>query len=336
LPEALFDLDYPGHYLRRIKNVSLTIPCVTGPYTSINCTLTLLSSKIRLDSNAQGDYTDQSDPRRFLASYRPAQSIVTSQAQNDSGLFELNFKDERYLPFEGAGVISEWRIELPVETNAFDLDSITDVVMKLSYTSREGGELLRKVALEAATLPAPSRQDVSNPGPDLPNQPELLRLVSARHEFPNEWQRFLQGTGPEAFQALAFELTPERFPYQYRGKKFSISRVDLFLQVNNQQVYSETTPLKVQLLPPDQPDGESMELRSNSGDNNGLPHAIFDFSSQPGKLGQWTLQIKEEDISNLDSSWWNELNLNGTPHFRLKPARLEDLMLVLHYSVKKP
>lgn len=52
LPEAFFDMDYPGHYMRRIKSVSLTIPCVTGPYTSVNCTLTLLQSKIRTDSVA--------------------------------------------------------------------------------------------------------------------------------------------------------------------------------------------------------------------------------------------------------------------------------------------
>jgi hypothetical protein len=47
LPEAYFDMDYPGHYMRRIKSVGLTIPCVAGPYTSVNCTLTLLQSKIR-------------------------------------------------------------------------------------------------------------------------------------------------------------------------------------------------------------------------------------------------------------------------------------------------
>ena len=37
--EVLFDLDYPGHYLRRLKSVGLTIPCVTGPYTGVSCTL---------------------------------------------------------------------------------------------------------------------------------------------------------------------------------------------------------------------------------------------------------------------------------------------------------
>ena len=30
IPEWLFDLDYPGQYMRRIKNVTLTIPCVDG------------------------------------------------------------------------------------------------------------------------------------------------------------------------------------------------------------------------------------------------------------------------------------------------------------------
>ena len=32
IPEWMFDLDYPGHYMRRIRNLTLTIPCVTGPY----------------------------------------------------------------------------------------------------------------------------------------------------------------------------------------------------------------------------------------------------------------------------------------------------------------
>ena len=37
LPEELFDLDAPGHYFRRLKSVALSVPCVTGPYTGVNC-----------------------------------------------------------------------------------------------------------------------------------------------------------------------------------------------------------------------------------------------------------------------------------------------------------
>ena len=40
IPEWLYDRDCPGHYMRRIKSVALTIPSVVGPYTSLNCTLT--------------------------------------------------------------------------------------------------------------------------------------------------------------------------------------------------------------------------------------------------------------------------------------------------------
>ena len=54
LPEWFFDLDYPGQYMRRIKNVMLTIPCVVGPYTGIHCRLTLLSSTTRVNPRLHG------------------------------------------------------------------------------------------------------------------------------------------------------------------------------------------------------------------------------------------------------------------------------------------
>src|SRR5262249_56425493 len=96
-------VEYPGDYRRSMRSVSLTVPCVVGPYTSINCTLTLLGNKIRVNSNAQMDYREQADDPRFTNNFAAVQSIATSHGQNDSGLFELNFRDERYLPFEGGG-----------------------------------------------------------------------------------------------------------------------------------------------------------------------------------------------------------------------------------------
>ena len=55
IPEWLFDLDTPGHYLRRIKSVSVSIPSVVGPYTSINCKLTLLESHVRHESSLKDE-----------------------------------------------------------------------------------------------------------------------------------------------------------------------------------------------------------------------------------------------------------------------------------------
>ena len=48
------------------------------------------------------------------------EAIATSTGQNDAGLFTLDFNDQRYLPFEYAGAVSRWRIELPAENNYFD------------------------------------------------------------------------------------------------------------------------------------------------------------------------------------------------------------------------
>src|SRR4030095_14801515 len=119
IPEWLFDLDTPGHYRRRLKMVSLTIPCVTGPYTSIHCRLELQKSSYRYDTNLGPGYNrlpadDPSGPdKRFVDDRKITESMVTSHGQNDSGLFDPAMRDERFLPFEGAGAVSRWKLELP-------------------------------------------------------------------------------------------------------------------------------------------------------------------------------------------------------------------------------
>jgi hypothetical protein len=227
LPEALFDADYPGHYMRRMKSVSLTIPCVVGPYTSINCTLTLLSNKTRISSVVGNDYAEDIDngDDRFVANFAAIQSIAMSHAQNDSGLFELNFRDERYLPFEGAGAISRWRIDLPKENNAFDFNTISDVVLHLKYTAREGGDMLRRAAQQ-------SQKDMLTDDQNTPH----ARLFSLKHEFPTEWYRFLHPTDLNATdQTMQMDLSMERFSFQFRGKSLQISSVELFLSFKDPQ-----------------------------------------------------------------------------------------------------
>ncbi|MEL7145042.1 MAG: hypothetical protein AAFO69_01635, partial [Bacteroidota bacterium] len=76
LPEVLFDLDHPGQYMRRIKSVNLTIPCVTGPYTNVNAKLTLLSNFTRKTTEVGNTYARQSDDNRFVANYGAIQSIA--------------------------------------------------------------------------------------------------------------------------------------------------------------------------------------------------------------------------------------------------------------------
>jgi len=224
-------MDYPGQYFRRIKTVSLTIPCVTGPYTSVNCTLTLQNSKVRVD-NAAISAVDYANDSHFITNYAATQSMATSTASNDSGMFELNFRDERYLPFEGAGLISTWLIEMPLDCNAFDFETITDVVINVRYTSRYGGDNLRDLARKVAVLPPAPAQSPIGSGVSFPaKQSNLLRYFSLRHEFPTEWYKLLQSiaaaTGTPPTASMQINLSKDRFPFQYRGKIIGITQAQL-------------------------------------------------------------------------------------------------------------
>jgi hypothetical protein len=231
LPEELFDADYPGHYFRRIKSVGVSIPCVVGPYTSINCTLTLLSSRIRTESISAGSSHNQDgyrereegDDPRFRYDHAAVESIATSHGKNDSGLFELSFRDERYLPFEGAGAISHWRIELPKETNAFDLETVSDLVLTLRYTAREGGAVLRRDALASRRALLAEIEEMD---------PRPRRMFDIRHEFPDEWASLVNGS-PDGERRLELALTAERFSYLFRGSTIHIKAVSLLAKLTS-------------------------------------------------------------------------------------------------------
>ncbi|MBO9545432.1 neuraminidase-like domain-containing protein [Caulobacter sp.] len=152
--EKLFDYDYPGHYSRVIKTLSVSIPCVVGPYQNIKATLTQLGNQVVLTAGEAG-----LDAVAFLlgaagavappatalrSNWRNFQEITLSSGQDDSGLFALNLEDSRYLPFEGTGAVSSWRLSMPKGANRIAFDAIGDVIITVKYTARDGGEAFRR------------------------------------------------------------------------------------------------------------------------------------------------------------------------------------------------
>jgi len=227
LPEWIFDLDAPGHYMRRIKNVSVSIPAVAGPFTSVNCTLSLLKSTVRRSALLSDDeYARAADGEdaRFVDYYGVIESIVTSNAQNDAGLFETLFREERFLPFEGAGAVSTWRLELPSEFRQFDYNTISDVILHLRYTARQGGSILRQKAVENL---GGLIEDTDTSG--------LVQLFSLRHEFATEWRRFV--TGDDDFEAT---IKKDYFPYFVQRGAITLTSVELYAIRDNE--FFATTP----------------------------------------------------------------------------------------------
>jgi hypothetical protein len=308
LPETLFADDVPGLYYRRVKTCSVMIPCGVGPYTSLNCTLTLLKNWIRIGSNP-------ADPQ-FLEDFAARQSIVTG-AQNDPGLFELNLRDERYLPFEGAGVVSTLKIALASgdHPRPFDYNTISDVVLQLRYTARDGGAVLK--AAETKAVLAES------------TKPRHL-FLSARHDFPNEWHRFVE-TAKAQERALDLPLTLNRFPFKCRHKNVEVLRVQLFVNLRDEFQYDDAHPLIVQLRRIKELDGTDVSapplgplpcVSAGSVVAN-VPYTEFEFlQAGTGKLGTWRVEVKHagEVASQV-----------GVPP-PVYPGALDDLWFVLKYE----
>jgi len=213
IPEASFDLDHPGHYFRRLKTVSLTIPCVTGPYTSVSAKLSLVGNRYRETAIGGGAYAESpgNDPR-FAYNVTAIQSVATSQGDNDSGLFELNFHDERYLPFEYAGAVSSWRLELPQAFPQFDYNAISDAVLRIRYTARDGGSAFRAtVEGQLRALMNAMMVDATNTG--------LYQGFDLRRQFPDEWYQLTQ-TG-----TTTLNITTDYLPFFALAHKPAIDAV---------------------------------------------------------------------------------------------------------------
>jgi hypothetical protein len=307
LPEVLFDVDYPGHYMRRIKSVGITVPCVAGPYTGISCTLTLHGSTIRHDNTLSGGkYVRQTGDTRFSDISGTVQSIVTSTAQNDSGLFEPGLRDERYLPFEGQGAISVWRLELPGQFQSFDYDTISDVVLHMRYTAREGGQTLKDQAVQE--LKAALNEFIRIEGP-----PGLAQIFSLRHEFPTEWSRFLNSTAASR-QTLTMGLTTERFPFLFRSSTIAIDAIELLVKIKPEfKGGHNISTLKLSMQPGGAASNNPLAL-SEWNENELLLAA----ESAGGPTGDWTL-----------AAW---LDTGDGVAKRLDPDAIQDILAVCRYT----
>ncbi|MGI8407482.1 MAG: neuraminidase-like domain-containing protein, partial [Actinomycetota bacterium] len=324
VPEAVFDLDYPGHYMRRIKSVSLTLPCVTGPYTTIPCTLRLLKNSVRINTgsgdNGYPRNTDDglpADDPRFVENNIPVKAIAASSGQNDSGLFELNFRDERYLPFEGAGAVSEWSLELfndlaannpdPVNPDfgrplrQFDYGTITDAVLHVKYTAREDAGVFKNGAVQHL------RDHFGEAG----GSPSLL-LLDLRREFASEWTRFLNPTNPTDGHAFVFEMSLGLFPIRDAGRALKINSLHLLARSTDPGEYGVTLalPLGAALSP---------VVLGTDGAYGGM------------HVGQMNLAAASVEVPPTGSTEHWTLTVTG-PSTGILADDLEDLVMVLGYE----
>lgn len=112
-------VDYPDNLgsVRRIKQISVTLPMLMGPYQDVQAVLSYGGSVVMP---------------------RGCNSLAVSHGMNDSGQFQLDFNDARYLPFEGIPVNDTGTLTLsfPNATGKQEtlLLSLSDIILHIRYT----------------------------------------------------------------------------------------------------------------------------------------------------------------------------------------------------------
>lgn len=116
--------DYPSDVLtsgknRHIKQISVTLPALVGPYEDVRAIL---------------NYGGSVDMPKGCS------AIAISHGMNDSGQFVLDFNDARYLPFEGIPVDDTGSLTLSfpdaTESQKTLLQSLSDIILHIRYTIR--------------------------------------------------------------------------------------------------------------------------------------------------------------------------------------------------------
>ena len=202
LTERSFDYDFPGHYQRQIKSISISIPAIVGPYQNIHATLSQLHNSVVLDADIEAvKYLlgqTKTLPKSIRQDWRGNQKIAISRGIEDSGLFQLDFKDELYLPFENTGAVSTWNLSMPPANNRIDYSSISDVIINIRYTAIDGDKNFANAVNKALAG-----------GADYPT----ALYYDLAQSFSSNWQAFMQDHSDTKKQQLKFDFNARELKY---------------------------------------------------------------------------------------------------------------------------
>src|SRR5262249_27793873 len=130
------DQRFPGHYLRLIRSVKVSVIALIPPGTGIRATLSSLGTSRVVLGNGQFDIS---------TIRRAPESVALTSPLGATGLFELDAQPELTIPFEGMGFDAAWELRMPRAANPFDYDSIADVLVMFDYTALADDTYRRRV-----------------------------------------------------------------------------------------------------------------------------------------------------------------------------------------------
>jgi hypothetical protein len=297
-PMSLFDQDFPGHYLRLIKRVRTSVIALIPPVDGIHATLSTdgISRVV-----TKQEIRNSKEPFKVIK--RDPESIALSSPREATGLFELTPQShELLLPFEGIGVDTQWKFQLPKPANSFDYSTIADVLITIEYTALDDDDYRRKVI---------QKLDRTTSGD---------RAFSLRNQFPDAW--FDLNNPEQSGDPLVARFDTRREDFPPNIEELRIQHLVLYLVPKDDISASETIPVTLTLKP----------LNANETDAltaTAMAENIISTRRTSGNAwaATFTNQFPVGD-------WGLELPANLASQFEAEA--IEDILLVVTYQGRTP
>ena len=290
-----FDRDFPGHYLRLIKSVKISILALTPPIDGIHATLSNEGISTVVVHNG-GKF----EPKRAFR--ESGETIALDSPFNETGLFVLDYNDPMFLPFEGLGVETQWVLELPKASNRFNFDTLIDVMLTIEYTALHNDSYAETVRLQLGNS-------------DINDIPFNVKLHS-----PDKWYHFKNDPVADGTRKIDIQLPKQFMPPHYEtgetistihitvflmGNFNDLSQADIFKSIGIEHEYEENNKpkklvveFKTKVI-----DTENRQYALLSTRNNNNSSVQLDTGINP--IGEWKISIT--DISLPDNTTLGEI-----------------------------
>ncbi|RSO09973.1 hypothetical protein DMH26_00240 [Streptomyces sp. WAC 05379] len=293
-----FDRMFPGHYLRLIKRVRVSLVALVPPVSGIRATLT-----------ASGISRVVTGPEVFQEAVirRAPESVALTSPTNASGVFELDPQSEMLLPFESMGVATRWQLELPKAANQFDYRSIADVLLTVDYTALSDSGYRAQV--------------IQRLNPRVSAQ----RAYSFRENFPDAWYELNNPTESATPMTVQFETRRADFPPNLEPG--SLRSAQLLLYVSQREGTAE--PVRVQHFTLTPAGSKDTIPAAGSSAAQSTPEGLISTLA-----GNWNWLAGEARPVPVAGTW--ELAFAADLAARFSQGEIQDLLFVISYSARMP
>ncbi|MFL9482875.1 hypothetical protein ACI6Q2_08860 [Chitinophagaceae bacterium LWZ2-11] len=225
IPEWFLLLKNRGIYNAKWISVNFTFPMITGPYINMNAMITMTKNFIRPKAIGGDNFEMQSDSDdRFVQRVLPFNKVLITNGNNDAG-YNLDASatgnelyQHQYRPFEQAGAICEFEIDLNSKTENFDFselnwDTLSDVIISGVIS----------VDIDKGKYKDDAEKYLSGLYKNIDNK-DLSLFIDIKHDLPNELFKFKNDINA---QNLIFNIDKSKFPYITQNKKITITGIDI-------------------------------------------------------------------------------------------------------------